>query len=693
MTHFYVKRITKLNLLLALIMLVGLAKAQTFNGNGGSIPNNNSTIEFSQIVFGLPGSIDTANFGLETVCINITHSNDDDLEIWLVAPDNTTVLLTSGNGGSGNNYTNTCFNTNATIDITAGSPPFSGTYKPEGKLGYVNNGQNPNAVWKLRIKDGTPFTGSGTLISWSVTFGNSPASYFTFSSSNLPIVVLNTFGQAIPDDPKINAHMGIIDNGPGMLNHLTDSLNGYDGTIGIELRGQTSAGFPQKQYSIETRDVLGEDSTVVLLGMPKESDWILYAPYTDKTCLRNALSYHLSNEMGRYAVRTRFCEVVLNGSYVGIYSLTENIKRDSNRVDISKLTENDTIGDDLTGGYIVKVDKVDGPSWNSIYPPDQTNPATNTIKYQMVYPKSDDILAVQQNYIKLSIDSFETALASTTFTNPITGWRKYADENSIIDFFISNEISKNVDAYRISTYLYKDKASKGGKFVMGPIWDFNIAWHNADYCNNEPVSDWSYRTNDYCSLDIPFWWRRLMLDTQFKNNLRCRWISLRSNVLDSASIFNFIDSTTTLLNQAKDRHFDKWPILGVAVWPNPVPLATSYPQEIDFMKQWIQGRLLWMDGNMPGICNPAGDVELFGNAEFTAFPNPVNDIVSVITFHAFKGIATIEVYDALGQKIISTSKSIADRIDINLSRVKSGVYYIKLFDNNTIIGVKKIVKL
>lgn len=694
MTILYKLKTSSFILLAVLILSANLAKSQTFTGTGGVIPNNNTNIDFNQVVFGLPAAIDTANFGLETVCINITHSNDQDLEVSLVAPDGTIVLLTSGNGGSGNNYTGTCFNSNAVNNIASGMAPFTGTYKPQGTLGLVNNGQNPYGVWKLRIKDKQAFIGTGSLVNWTLTFGNAPASYFTFSSSDLPIVVLNTFGLAIPNDPKITAHMGIIDNGPGMINHLTDSSNGYDGTIGIELRGQSSTGFPQLQYAVETRDILGQDSTVVLLGMPKESDWILYAPYTDKTCIRNALSYDISNKMGRYAVRTRFCEVVLNGDYIGIYALTENIKRDSNRVDISKLTVNDTIGDQLTGGYIVKIDKVDGPSWNSIYPPDQTNPATSNIKYQMVYPKATEILAVQQNYIKMYIDSFENALASANFTNPLTGWRKYADESSVIDFLLANEISKNVDGYRISSYFYKDKASTGGKLIFGPIWDYNIAWHNADYCNNEPPANWSYRTNDYCNLDIPFWWRRFMLDAQFKNNLKCRWISLRSGILDTAAIFSFIDSNVTVLNQAKDRHFDQWPILGTYVWPNPSPIANTYAEEITNLKQWIQNRFAWLDANMPGICNPAGNEELFGSTEFMVYPNPANDKISISTFHLFKESASVEVFNTLGQAMLNTSiNANTDRIEIDLSGFKSGIYYVKLMDGKIAIGVKQLVKL
>jgi hypothetical protein len=156
------------------------------------------------------------------------------------------------------------------------------------------------------------------------------------TSSNLPIVVIETGGIDIPDDPKIPAVMGII-RGGGMRNTLTDPFTDYHGPIGIELRGTSSLAYDQKQYAVETRDSLGDEREVVLMEFPEESDWILYAPYVDKSLMRNVLLYNTAREMGRYASRTRFCELVIDGKYQGVYVLMEKIKRDRNRVNISKL--------------------------------------------------------------------------------------------------------------------------------------------------------------------------------------------------------------------------------------------------------------------------------------------------------------------------------------------------------------------
>src|SRR6185295_18577145 len=159
----------------------------------------------------------------------------------------------------------------------------------------------------------------------------------TFSSSNLPIIVIDTHGSIIVDDPKISADMGIIYNGPGIRNNLTDAHNNFDGKIGIEIRGSSSQMFPKKQYGIELTDVSGSSIDVSLLGMPKKDDWVLFAPYNDKSLMRDALAYKLGRDQGRYASRAKYCEVVINGVYEGIYVLFEKVKRDKNRVNIDKL--------------------------------------------------------------------------------------------------------------------------------------------------------------------------------------------------------------------------------------------------------------------------------------------------------------------------------------------------------------------
>ncbi|TAH44351.1 MAG: T9SS type A sorting domain-containing protein [Bacteroidetes bacterium] len=581
-----------------------VSSAQTFTGGGGSIITLTDTSRFNLNVSGLSPSIMNFNFGLESVTISINHTRDADIDCFLAAPDGTRIELTTDNGGTSDNYVNTVFRHDAATSITSGSAPFTGTYRPEGDLWRVNNGQNGNGTWQLRVIDDNNNGVTGTLVSWKLTFGNTPAKTFIFDQSNLPIVVINTNGQNIVDDPKIICDMGIIYNGPGVRNHLSDPFNNYSGKIAIEVRGSSSQQFPKKSYGFETRGPNTQvDSNVSLLGMPLEHDWILSANYTDKSFCRNVLAYRLSNEMGHYAVRTRFVDVVINGVYKGIYVLMESVKRDKSRVDIKKLYTNETTYPDISGGYIIKIDKTTGgggAGWNSPYLP--VNHSNNQkIYFQYDYPKPDSIVISQKAYIQAYVDSFESRLSGSNFMDSTLGYAKYIGNGSFIDYFFSNEISKNVDGYRISSYLYKDKEKT---LKAGPVWDYDIAWGNANYCNGNTTSGWSYQFS--CTGDNyqpPFWWQRMLQDSNYANQMKCRWIEYRSGILSTAHIHGIIDSIALVLNESKDWNFTAWPILGTYVWPNPSPYPSTYAGEITNLKNWISARLSYMDSNLPGNCN------------------------------------------------------------------------------------------
>jgi len=649
-------------LLLTCAFVSGISmQAQTFTVTPNAPINDYATTEYPIVVSGLsPAAIDTTIHGLESVCINLTHTWDSDLNIYIVAPDGTTGMLSLGNGGSDDNYTNTCFDPTASTPISQGTAPFTGVFKPQGQMGMVNNGQNGNGTWKLRIVDVYP-ADAGTLISFSITFGNNPATYIPFVSSNLPIVVINTGTNVIGDQPKVMADMGIIYNGIAVRNYMTDSFNNYNGKIGIEYRGSSSQGMPKKSYGFETWDVNGNSIDSSLLGMPKESDWILSASYSDKSLLNNFMTYDLARTMGWYAPRCRHVELVINGEYQGVFVLMEKIKRDNNRVDIAKLLPTDIAGDELTGGYIVKIDKNTGNGgggWTSNYAPD-TNVNGQTIYYQYDYPSDVNIVPQQAAYIQSYIDSFETALAGPNFRDTAVGYPHYIDVNSFVDYFLLNEISRNVDGYRLSTYLYKQKDSDGGKIVIGPCWDYDIAWGNANYCLGNDPTGWAIDFAEPCSGDywqIPFWWDRLFQDTAFQNRVRCRWEELKQTALSVNYLHNFCDSMGTYLAEGAGRNFVTWPILGTYVWPNPGPLPTTYAGEIDELKNWISMRYAWMDANMPGTlngCNLSSTGDQTRPAYSAgAYPNPFTNEISFSVYLGKPDLITCTIYNPAGQEVM-----------------------------------------
>jgi len=273
--------------------------------------------------------------------------------------------------------------------------------------------------------------------------------------------------------------------------------------------------------------------------------------------MRNVLIYELANQMGQYATRTRFVELEVNGSYEGIYVMMERIKRDNDRVDIAKLRDIDIEGDEITGGYIIKIDK-GIPDWLSQY--NMQNNIQDKLHFQFVYPRRENVRLEQRSYIQNYVDSFEVAMFNPTV--PIGGkfFYDFIDVESFVDHFLLVEFAKDVDAYRFSSYFYKDKDSNGGKLKCGPLWDFNIAFGNGDYCEGWMPQGWMYYV--HCDRGNPFWWNKLFSQPVFINHAKCRWQELRETVLHPDNIFQIIEEKRSELGPALGRNFDRWPVIG-----------------------------------------------------------------------------------------------------------------------------------
>ena len=478
-------------------------------------------------------------------------------------------------------------------------------------------------------------------------------SQVTLTESNLPIITINTNGRTVPDEPKITADIRFVFNANG-LTKPTDTANIYSGKVGIETRGSTSQFFsPKKPFSIELRDASGNANEVALFkGWTKIEDYALVAPYSDKSLMRDALTYHLASTIMPYAPKTRFCELTLNGNYQGVYVITENIKR--KRLGISKADSLATSGDALTGGYILKIDKTTGDpngissGFNSQY----TEINGKKTFYVYHYPKPEDIKPAQANYIKTQVRAFETAMKSDKFNDDTEGYVKYFDVSTLIDYCIMNELTKNVDGYRLSTYFFKDKNSINPKFQMGPVWDYNIALGNANYCQGGEPSGWAYQFNQVCSGDnwvMSFWWEKLFSDKKFRVKLKERWFQLRQNQLATPRIMGVVDSFNTLLSAAQDRNFKKWNVLNTYVWPNRKVNGT-YPNEVAYLKDWLTQRLAWLDGQIKALKTSEHPRDEF-NLE--VFPNPSvsGGEVRFAYYLTYDSNLTLKIYNAMGQLV------------------------------------------
>ncbi len=490
-----------------------------------------------------------------------------------------------------------------------------------------------------------------------------------FTDSNLPIVVINTNGQEIPDDPKITCDMGIIWNGDGERNYLSDSFNDYNGKIGIEIRGSTSQQYPKKGYGLETRDELGNNLNVSLLGMPTENDWILYGAYPDKSLMRNEITYALFFDIQDWSPRYVYCELVINDEYLGVYTLMEKIKRDDDRIDIARLDEDDIAGDSLTGGYIIKIDKTTGASsetWISDY--------QDKLKFLYHDPQYDEMQIQQLNYIENYVRDFEDAVYSPEFEDSLVGYRAYINVGSFIDFMLMQELGRTVDGYRSSSFMYKDKDSKGGKLTCGPMWDFNLSYGNADYCEAFDTIGWQYEFAEACpwfNTEPPEWWPRLLEDTTFSNELQCRWLYLRSTILSTEYINNWIDSTAQYLDESQERNFTKWPILGEYVNWNYF-VGETYEEEIDYLKWWFQSRSAILDEHLPGNCNIVlVDVEEKAvDQAVSVFPNPTRGLL----YTTASADATIRLFGVGGNEI----KVALSNGQIDLHHLSPGFYVLSI---------------
>ena len=498
---------------------------------------------------------------------------------------------------------------------------------------------------------------------------------FEFITSTLPIVIISTNNITIPNTPKIDGFMGIIDNGPGQLNNVNNPFNEFYGQIAIEVRGSSSASFPAKSYGLETRGPDSVNYNASIFDWPIDNDWILYAPYTDKSLIRNVLTFKLGNETGNYAPRTKLCELILNEEYVGVYVFMERIKVNPGRVGIDKLDYADTLDNHLTGGYIVKIDKTTSGgivAWTSPYT--AALPSNSPINFQLHDPRIELIHPLQEQYIQSYVSAWETALAGPNFSDPLTGFRAYADEGSFIDYMLINELSKNVDGYRISTFLYKERLSEGGKLVAGPLWDFNLGWGNANYCQGGNTTGWEINFNSICggALVNPFWWSRMLQDSVYANRVNCRWLELRATILDSTVLMNYIDSMSLALTLPAQRTYTKWPILGTYVWPNNF-IGQTYIEEMEYLKSWTSSRLVWMDNNMFGTCSSLGTQPITENP-IRIFPNPGKEAIFI---DGLSQKTDLIVRDCQGKIVIETTADVYSYL-LNTTNLAPGIYFISI---------------
>ena len=341
----------------------------------------------------------------------------------------------------------------------------------------------------------------------------------------------------------------------------------YHGAIGIKLRGNSSLSFNQKKYTLELRHADGSERDFPLMGMPAHSQWVLLAPYNDVSMMRDPLAFQLWRDMGHWGPRTKMVELYMDDEYRGIYILCEAIKRGEQRVNISNVKKRDTAGRELTGGYILRIDTYNekDATFKSKVPGIGEGIMTSEITWSCIYPSKKKLQPEQMAYIQQFIDSVELTIQSEHFTDPKWGYSRFIDIPSFVDYFIHTELSLNADGYKRSAYFYKEKDKEDGtigKLFAGPVWDYNLAYGNCNFCNANNIEAWCFEGGN--TQPTPALWQRLLQDPSFRKAVKQRYLQLRKGILSQKAINRFIDQQAALLQGSAERHFKKYPELLVS---------------------------------------------------------------------------------------------------------------------------------
>lgn len=413
----------------------------------------------------------------------------------------------------------------------------------------------------------------------------------SFTPNTLPVIVVDTHGVSVPDEPKQPASLTLYADGLLQLSDLQTRTHDFTSMVGIEKRGHSSQALPKKQYGIELWDHAHADVEQALLGMPADSDWVLSAPYMDKSLLRNHFAYGLERSLGRYAPRTVFVELYLNDDgadttrsshYRGIYVLTERIKRGADRVRVEKQSGDQA---ELAGGYILQITMC-----NRVTSRDRWFGGPDGTAVLVEYPKPDALSEAQLAWISEYVGDFDEALRQKG-----DAYLDYIELGSFIDYILLSELMRNHDVFANSTFLSKARA---GKLYLGPLWDLDRALGDAKFDDN-----W---TTEGFLMPQRGWGPQLFQKESFVTAYRARWRELRRDLLRTEAMHAQIDAAVDELGDAVDRNFARWDVLGRYVPANQAPYAKSHPEEVAKIKAWLAARATWLDEHIDDLCAEGG---------------------------------------------------------------------------------------
>jgi hypothetical protein len=433
--------------------------------------------------------------------------------------------------------------------------------------------------------------------------------------SDLPVMLIHDFGQGRPPaNTRVFAHMQLYEPDTNGVTRLTRAP-ALATRAGISVRGSSTEGIPKASYRVEFRDEFDNDRPLSPLGMPADGDWVMYAPnFFEPVLIHNPFMHQLSRDIGRYSPNCRFVEVYFVGSgtgaidsssYAGIYVLMDRVEVGKHRVDAGTLEPENLTLPSLSGGYLMKIDRLD-PGDAGIFAANQSVALVDPREDQLRLPAR----AAQLNYIRNYLTSFGNALYDNArFTNPVTGFRAYIDTGSWVDHHLLNVLSFNVDALRLSAFFYKKRE---GKIHFGPIWDFDRTLGSTDGRDSNPRV-WRSQSGDLGTdfFNYP-WWDRVFRDPDFYQEYIDRYQDLRTRQFATTNLWRLIDDLTRQVRSAQPREQNRWGVF---------PRGGTYQAEVNLMKAWISNRADFMDRQFvspPRLASPSSRVASGFGAEIIA---------------------------------------------------------------------------
>jgi len=433
-----------------------------------------------------------------------------------------------------------------------------------------------------------------------------PADFPVGTADALPVLNLNTDNAApiVSKDSYLKGSFSLVD-----VDGVTAAA---EGTLEVRGRGNSTWGWPKKPYRLKLTN------STALLGMPKGKNWVLLANYADKTLMRNDIAFMFSRNLGfEWTPRAQYVELKLNNVYQGVYQLVEHVRVDNNRVNIDEMKVGDIDSDKITGGYLLQVDYRHNKDycvnngWDAAVCINGVNTSRNvdfcldsTHGMEPACLESPDSLQTdplwvnQKLYIQQYYADFEAALFGSNFADPDTGYAAYVDVDSVVNYYIENELLKNVDGSKSSFYLYK---KRNGKLFFGPVWDFDLSMGNAGYDDVDKTDGWHIRYNPkFPTTTNNIWFTQFFKDPAFQAKVKTRWNTLKAEgKLDY--ILQYAQARATWLDKQQKKNFALWPIVdtdtGLNSW---VQHGThggtgSYNAEVSELIRWQRERTKWMD--------------------------------------------------------------------------------------------------